>query len=203
VRPRTLQKLDDSARWLVARLHEPMGRAELTEVLTERGLTRPEAMAVLAYAVASGLLVERAGLLVPPGRFSSSEGAPPAGTTRQEPHSGWILVVEDEEDCASALKDLLDAEGLRPVSVAHHGKHALRLLALAGRPSLILLDLMMPEMNGWELLEILREDPELRDVPVVVLTASREKPPNVPVVRKPFRVPEVLSVVERAMAASA
>jgi PAS domain S-box-containing protein len=80
------------------------------------------------------------------------------------------LVVDDEEDARSMLKNLLERERWR-VLEARNGLEALtRLSGL--KPALILLDLMMPEMDGFEFSLVLKRNPEWRDIPVIVLTAK-------------------------------
>ncbi|WP_457103882.1 response regulator [Methylobacterium sp. P5_C11] len=83
---------------------------------------------------------------------------------------GSILVVEDEADVRGHLCAYLAREGF-PVREAENGLHALAFVE-AERPCLILLDLMMPEMDGFAFLRALRAREEWRDVPVVVLTAK-------------------------------
>jgi CheY-like chemotaxis protein len=73
------------------------------------------------------------------------------------------------------------------------------MLARAGRPRLILLDLMMPEMDGRELLAILQEDAELKHVPVVVVSASPTPPAGVRAVRKPVRLEVLLDTIGQAL----
>jgi CheY-like chemotaxis protein len=81
-----------------------------------------------------------------------------------------ILVVEDESDIRESLKDALESEGYR-VLVASNGLEALGMLPELRRPSLILLDLMMPVMDGWEFAEALQANAELATIPIVVVTA--------------------------------
>ena len=81
-----------------------------------------------------------------------------------------VLVVEDEAATRRILRRMLIGEGWQ-VSEAENGRVALARLAEAP-PDLILLDLMMPEMDGFEFLSDLRRNPALRDVPVVVVTAA-------------------------------
>jgi CheY-like chemotaxis protein len=83
-----------------------------------------------------------------------------------------ILVVDDEASARNALARLLRKEGYE-VETANNGREALEALEAAGaqRPDLVLLDLMMPEIDGLELLEILHADPHFKALPVVVLTA--------------------------------
>ncbi|MBE7198114.1 MAG: response regulator [Parafilimonas terrae] len=83
---------------------------------------------------------------------------------------GPILVVEDEADVRGHICAYLHREGF-PVREAENGVHALKRVG-EERPGLILLDLMMPEMDGFTFLRELRVQPEWRDVPVVVLTAK-------------------------------
>jgi PAS domain S-box-containing protein len=84
--------------------------------------------------------------------------------------TGPVLVVDDDADARDRLTTLLAREGL-PVRAAEHGGLALAEVE-AEKPALILLDLMMPEMDGFTFLRRLRRRPEWRDIPVVVLTAK-------------------------------
>jgi CheY-like chemotaxis protein len=83
----------------------------------------------------------------------------------------YILVVEDDEALREGLADALLLEGYR-VESAENGQTALRLLKAGARPCLILLDLMMPVMDGWTFRKELMKDPALADIPVVVMTAA-------------------------------
>ncbi|MFW5947917.1 MAG: response regulator transcription factor, partial [Gemmatimonadota bacterium] len=87
--------------------------------------------------------------------------------------SAQILVVEDERDIAALVAYHLTREGYR-VRTVGTGDDAMA-AARAERPDLMVLDLMLPGLSGYELLEELRKRPELEDVPVVVLTARREE----------------------------
>lgn len=80
-----------------------------------------------------------------------------------------ILVVEDDASNREMLVRMLRKEGFSVVE-AENGSHALEQLAIA-KPSLILLDLMMPVMDGFEFLKILRETPEVSRIPVIIVTA--------------------------------
>ncbi|MEK6606922.1 MAG: response regulator [Myxococcota bacterium] len=84
-----------------------------------------------------------------------------------------ILVVDDDFDIRDTLSQVLADEGYRVVC-AGNGLEALDLLRAAGgeRPALILLDLMMPVMSGWQLRLEQRKDPELAAIPVVVISAA-------------------------------
>jgi CheY-like chemotaxis protein len=83
-----------------------------------------------------------------------------------------IVVVEDDADTREALGDLLRLLGYT-VATAENGRRALDLLrTMEDTPCLILLDIMMPIMNGWQFLEEQRADPKLSNIPVVVLSAD-------------------------------
>ena len=83
-----------------------------------------------------------------------------------------VLVVDDTEMNRDMLCSLLESDGHKP-SVAENGRLALELLK--AKPfDLILLDVMMPEMDGYQVLERLKSDPTLRDIPVIVLSALDE-----------------------------
>jgi CheY-like chemotaxis protein len=87
---------------------------------------------------------------------------------------GTVLVVEDEKDIRGALQDFLEFEGY-DVETAPNGKEALTKMK-AKIPALVLLDLMMPVMNGWEFLEEKKRDAELSSTPVLVISAVAGSP---------------------------
>ena len=82
-----------------------------------------------------------------------------------------VLVVEDDPDLLRALADLLASDGYS-VLAARHGLEALGYLRGGARPSVILLDLMMPIMNGWQFRYEQRQDSELASIPVIVVSAA-------------------------------
>ena len=85
-----------------------------------------------------------------------------------------VMVVEDDADIREGLSALLDAEGY-PVMMAGDGREALDVLANGTpTPGLILLDLMMPRMNGWQFLEAVKDAPRAARIPIVVMSAYRE-----------------------------
>lgn len=92
---------------------------------------------------------------------------------RNPPPPTRILVVEDERDIGALIAYHLAREGHR-VRTAGDGAEALAALA-AERPDLVVLDLMLPGASGYDVLKEVRERDELRDVPVVVLTARRDE----------------------------
>lgn len=86
---------------------------------------------------------------------------------------GSILVVEDDPELLSSLSEVLESEGYQ-VAGARHGLEALGRLRGGTRPSVILLDLMMPIMNGWQFRYEQRQDSDLAKIPVVVVSAKSD-----------------------------
>jgi DNA-binding response OmpR family regulator len=84
-----------------------------------------------------------------------------------------VLVVEDERDVAELLRYNLAKEGY-DVQVAAHGADALR-AARDGHPDVILLDIMVPQLNGWEVCRRLKEEPETRAIPIIMVTGRAEE----------------------------
>jgi CheY-like chemotaxis protein len=82
-----------------------------------------------------------------------------------------VLIVEDDETARKALKVLLESEGYL-VGTAANGREAVNYLLRNGRPGLILLDLMMPVMSGWEFRKEQKRDSALASIPVVVCSAA-------------------------------
>ena len=80
-----------------------------------------------------------------------------------------VLIVDDNPENLTLIGELPQPE--HAVRAANSGLRAMRLARLEPRPDLILLDVMMPEMDGYEVLQRLRDHPETRDIPVVFLTA--------------------------------
>jgi CheY-like chemotaxis protein len=109
-----------------------------------------------------------------------------------------ILVVDDDAASIDSLTDILTAEGYT-VAAAKNGKEALEHLKGAPLPRLIILDLFMPEMDGWEFRRAQLQDAKLRDIPVVVMTGASVYAgidANV-IVHKPLDVGRFVSLVER------
>jgi two-component system phosphate regulon response regulator PhoB len=108
-----------------------------------------------------------------------------------------VLVVEDDPSVRGLLHTLLSAEGY-DVATASDGLAGL-VKATASKPALVLLDLMMPDLGGVRVLEELRDDPELADIPVIVVTGKVDAVPGMRellgddnVFVKPFAVAELL-----------
>jgi len=83
-----------------------------------------------------------------------------------------ILAIDDEEDILSLVRDILTAEGFE-VETALSAEYGITLLERY-TPDLILLDLMLPGMDGWEFLRIIKSDERFKDVPVILLTCRGE-----------------------------
>jgi CheY-like chemotaxis protein len=111
-----------------------------------------------------------------------------------------IAVVDDDTDLRETLGELLYEEG-HEARLFENGRTALEFLRGGGRPKLILLDLMMPEMNGWQFREEQLKDATLRDIPVVVMTASRGFDGHgiaaQEILYKPIGLGELMDAVER------
>jgi CheY-like chemotaxis protein len=110
-----------------------------------------------------------------------------------------LLVVDDETAIVEALQDILAVEGYEVV-VAFNGQEGLRCLSEL-RPDLVLLDLMMPVMDGREMLQRIRADPALKDLPVVVMSAGRiaeeERRAASATLGKPFELEALLETIAR------
>jgi CheY-like chemotaxis protein len=114
-----------------------------------------------------------------------------------------VLVVEDDNDLRESLSQALRDHGFT-VTPAANGQQALELLHSGTRPTVILLDLMMPVLNGWELRHAIQEDPALATIPQLVISAYMDAaeqavlgiPPD-DCIRKPFHMRILLEALER------
>ena len=107
-----------------------------------------------------------------------------------------LLIVDDEVAILEALTDILSVEGY-DVATAANGAEGLAKVA-KDRPDLILLDLMMPVMDGQEMLRRLKDDASLRTIPVVVMSAGRVTKSDLHGSRflaKPFELDDLLDTV--------
>lgn len=106
-----------------------------------------------------------------------------------------ILVVEDDDDVREAMKIGLESRGYN-VKEAGNGYEALDVISHE-HPDLMILDLMMPKMNGWEVLEQMKQQ-HIDDVPVCVISALSDRAPDhVSVLNKPFQLRDLVAMVER------
>src|SRR5262249_39064268 len=84
-----------------------------------------------------------------------------------------ILIVDDNEDNRYTLQLLLESDGHERIASAASGKEAIALIDKE-KFSLVLLDLMMPDLNGDEVLKLIKSDPDKRDIPVVMISADTD-----------------------------
>ncbi len=117
------------------------------------------------------------------------------------PPKARVLIVEDDLDIRETLADVLEDRGYSTLSTSN-GLEALQLLrTMPSPPSVILLDLMMPIMDGYEFLEERAKDPTLLQVPVAVLTAGHRVErarlgSRTSIIPKPIKLETLLSVLD-------
>jgi len=113
-----------------------------------------------------------------------------------------VLVVEDEEDLREMMREALELNGYAVIT-AEEGHQALAQISQVEHLCLVLIDLLMPGMNGWDLLQELRRRPELDQVPVVVHSSVSQRAPEgvTRVLQKPLTFGELLSTVREYCAA--
>src|SRR3954469_18483180 len=113
-----------------------------------------------------------------------------------------VFVVDDDYDIREAVSDVLVSEGYSVLTAADGGE-ALATLRRGVRPDVMLLDLMMPRVSGVDVIDALRKDESLRQIPIVVCSANRGYGPDDlgvhDVLRKPVSVEELLDAVARAI----
>jgi CheY-like chemotaxis protein len=107
-----------------------------------------------------------------------------------------VLIVEDEEDLREMMREALELSGYAVVT-AREGQDALNKIALIEHLCLVLLDLLMPGMNGWDFFEQMRQRPELASVPVIVHSSAPSRAPQgvTRVLQKPLMFEGLISVV--------
>jgi DNA-binding response OmpR family regulator len=134
-------------------------------------------------------------------RMPRPEPVPPTCS----PRTRRVFVIDDDASIQGFLVDALVDDGY-VVRTATNGRDALAMLR-EWRPDLILLDLMLPEMSGWEFRANQLTQPDVANVPVIVLSAMRDPTPKVPglaparVVPKPFDLDELLATIDELSAA--
>ncbi|MDO9183622.1 MAG: response regulator [Bacteriovorax sp.] len=110
-----------------------------------------------------------------------------------------ILIIEDNIEIQDSIKTALEDEGFK-VFTANNGKEGIEALRKIPTPCLILLDLMMPVMNGWEFIEVISNDIMLSTIPVVVVSAFGDKkytPIKSEYIPKPIDLDSLLSTVHK------
>lgn len=115
-----------------------------------------------------------------------------------------IVVIEDDPDLRETMKDLLEIEGFAVITAAN-GREGMKLIECGGKPCLILLDLMMPVMNGWEFLEAMRRDHQalLAQTRVAVVSAAPDmadlqKQYGCSVLKKPVNIHHLYALAHAA-----
>jgi CheY-like chemotaxis protein len=113
-----------------------------------------------------------------------------------------ILLAEDDLDIRDAVQDVLEEIGC-DVIPARTGKQALDFLSHDPRspPDMVILDLMMPLVTGWQVLEVIQRDPALAKIPVLILTAATQDRPSgvAALLQKPFQIQVLLETVQRLL----
>lgn len=113
-----------------------------------------------------------------------------------------ILLAEDDLDIRDAVQDVLEEIGC-DVIPARTGRQALDFLSQDPRspPDMVILDLMMPLVTGWQVLEAIQRDPALAAIPVVILTAATQDRPSgvAALLQKPFQIQVLLETVQRLL----
>jgi CheY-like chemotaxis protein len=114
-----------------------------------------------------------------------------------------VLVVEDDHEILAGVQEVLTDAGY-DVATARHGQEAMAYLETGHTPAAIVVDLLMPLMNGWDLVNRLRANPRLAAIPVVVVTATGPHwgypVDSSLVVRKPFHRQHLLNLIRRVTA---
>ncbi len=118
-----------------------------------------------------------------------------------------VLCIEDEPEMVDLIKLILERKGFEVLG-AMGGKEGLEVIRRE-MPDLILLDLMMPEVDGWEVFRQMRADEQLKDIPVIVVTAKAQSIDKVlglhiakvdDYVTKPFGPQDLLNSINRVLA---
>jgi CheY-like chemotaxis protein len=118
-------------------------------------------------------------------------------------HDGYVLIVDDDEDIGETISLILGTRGYR-TSVARDGAEALQLMQTQPLPEVVLLDMMMPGMNGEDFRAAQLKDARIADVPVVLMTGdgrAQEKAARLGVsrfLRKPIAINDLIEVIAAA-----
>ena len=118
------------------------------------------------------------------------------------PHQN-IFIIEDDADLRETMKELLEIEGFSVIT-AENGQEGMELFERNGKPCLVLLDMMMPVMNGWEFLEAMQRDQQalLAETQVAVVSAAVEMAElqqyGCSLLRKPVNVDRLFALAHAA-----
>lgn len=110
-----------------------------------------------------------------------------------------ILIVEDEQAIRQIMRDILELEGYRVFEAVDGAEGIKRLREISPDPCVVLLDLMMPGTNGWQFLDVQRNDPTISQIPVVICSAYAESAKAVRpsgFVEKPVQLESLLTAVK-------
>jgi two-component system chemotaxis response regulator CheY len=116
-------------------------------------------------------------------------------------HRARVLVVDDDVDALNSISEILESEGFDTIC-AQDGQEAWKLMHEVPTPDLIVLDLMMPKMDGWTFRMHQRRDRKLSNIPVVVVSALASQPTDheaEAILSKPLNIPKFLEVVKRGV----
>ena len=119
------------------------------------------------------------------------------------PESKKILIVDDEQDIVETLKFILEAQGYT-CFCAYNGEDGLN-QAKEIMPDLIILDVMMPKINGYKISRLLKYDNKYKNIPIIMVTARSQEQDKLigeetgvnEYISKPFELDEILSVVKK------
>ena len=114
-----------------------------------------------------------------------------------------VLIADDETDIVETLKFMLEAEGFE-VLTAYDGEEALK-TARTAFPDIILLDVMMPKINGYKVSRLLKFDKKFQDIPILMITARSQKEDQIigeetgadEYITKPFEITNVIDLINK------
>ena len=111
-------------------------------------------------------------------------------------HKGVVFVAEDDDSARSSTQDFLEDEGYLVLG-ARNGTEALARMRGILLPAVAIIDLVMPGMDGWDLIETMRADADLKRIPIIVLSAHIREPINGVdrIVRKPYEPTDLVGAV--------
>ena len=117
----------------------------------------------------------------------------------QQTHKGIVFVVDDDEDLLHSIEEVLEDEGYLVLG-ARSGEEALsRMRGISGRATAVV-DLLMPDMNGWQLMERMKTDEELSQIPVIICTGQEALVDGGhTVLHKPVHAQKLLAAVRDAL----
>jgi CheY-like chemotaxis protein len=114
----------------------------------------------------------------------------------QTPCSGVVVIVEDEEDTRELLRELLEERGY-VVATAEDGAKALSVMSREPSVCFVILDLIMPRMDGFAVLAAMANDPKLAALPVCISSSATDQvPPGLPCLSKPVDIGRLYAMVE-------